>query len=122
MAPATQTGLQGTGEMESTGQLHPDAARQAKRINSPVKSQPLQLGEIIVHGEAELAIQRANQTVQEFLDRFQAGDFGDIDDDVRRFNEEARKTGGDILGIYEICSGAVIWLISDGKTTEVVLP
>jgi len=69
-----------------------------------------------------LAIQRANQTVEEFLDRFRLGDFGDIDDDVRRFNRAALKDGGDILGIYEICSGAVIWIVSDGKTTQVVLP
>ncbi len=82
----------------------------------------IDLGEVIVHGEAELAVQRANQTVQEFLDRFRAGDFGDIDEDMWRFNRAALKDGGDVLGIYEICSGEVIWLISDGKTTEVILP
>ena len=87
-----------------------------------MKSQPLQLGEIIVHDSAALEVQQANQRVEEFLDRFRLGDYGDIDQETRQFNEEARKTGGDILGIYETCSGSIIWIISDGKTTEVVLP
>jgi hypothetical protein len=82
----------------------------------------IELGEVIIHGEAELAIQRARQTVQEFLDRFQAGDFGDIDAETRQFNEQALKDGGDLLGIYEICSGLQLWVIGDGKQTDVALP
>lgn len=82
----------------------------------------IELGEVIVHGEAELAVQRANQTVQEFLDRFQAGDFGDIDAETRQFNEVALRDGGDVLGIYEMCSGLPLWIIGDGKQTDVVLP
>jgi hypothetical protein len=80
------------------------------------------LGEVIIHGEAELAIQRANQTVQEFLDRFRAGDFGDIDAETRQFNEAALRDGDDMLGIYELCSGLPLWIIGDGKQTDVVLP
>jgi len=82
----------------------------------------IELGEVIVHGEAELALQRANQTVQEFLDRFEAGDFGDIDAETRQFNAQAMKDGGDLLGVYEICSGLPLWIIGDGKQTDVVLP
>jgi hypothetical protein len=82
----------------------------------------IDLGEIIVHGEAELALQQANQKVEEFLEHLRLGDYGDIDQETRRFNEEALKDGGDILAIFKICSGAVIWLICDGKTTEVLLP
>lgn len=82
----------------------------------------IELGEVIVHGEAELAVQQARQTVQEFLDRFQAGDFGDIDGETRQFNEQALKDGGDLLGVYEICSGLQLWVIGDGKQTDVVLP
>ena len=82
----------------------------------------IELGEVIVHGEAELALQQANQEVEEFLERMRLGDFGDIDAEVCQFNEQAIQEGGDILAIFEICSGAVIWLISDGKTTEVILP
>lgn len=82
----------------------------------------IHLGEVIVHGEAELAVQRANQTVQEFLDRFQAGDFGDIDAETRSFNEQALRDGGDVLGIYEMCSGLPLWIVGDGERTDVVLP
>jgi len=84
--------------------------------------QEIALGEVIVHDDADLAVQQANQTVQEFLDRFQAGDLGDLDDELRQFNEDAKRNGHDILGCYRICSGLPLWIIGDGKTTEVVLP
>ena len=32
------------------------------------------------------------------------------------------KDGGDVLGIYELCSGLPLWIIGDGKQTDVVLP
>ena len=81
----------------------------------------IELGEVIVHGDAELAIQRARQTVQEFLDRFRAGDFGDIDAETRQFNDAALKDGGDVLAIYELCSGWPLFIVGDGKRTEVVV-
>lgn len=84
--------------------------------------QRLALGEIIIHGDAEREVQQANQTVQEFLDRFQAGDLGDLDDEIRQFNEAALRDGGEVLGRYELCSGLPLWIIGDGKITEVVLP
>ena len=43
----------------------------------------IDLGEIIVHPNAEHAVQQAHQKVEEFLERFRIGDFGDIDDETR---------------------------------------
>jgi len=80
------------------------------------------LGEVIVHGEAELAIQQAGQTIQEFLDRFEADDLGDIDAETRQFNQDSRRDGEDVLGCYELCSGLPLWIIGDGESTEVILP
>lgn len=80
------------------------------------------LGEVIVHGNAERAIQDAHQRVEEFLDQFQRGDFGSIDRETHEFNKNALRHGGDLLGCYELCSGVPLWIISDGHTTEVVLP
>jgi hypothetical protein len=43
----------------------------------------IELGQVIVHWEAEIALQQANQKVEEFLDRLRHEDFGDIDQEVR---------------------------------------
>jgi len=83
----------------------------------------IDLGEIIVHGNAERAVQECNQTVQEFTDRFRAGDLGDnIDDDLRQFNEAALQDGGDVLGVYQLCSGLPLWIVGNGRVTEVFIP
>jgi len=82
----------------------------------------IDLGEIIVHPNAEHAVQQAHQKVEEFLERFRIGDFGDIDDETRQFNKQALKEQGDVLGIYEMCSGLPLWILSNGRVTEVILP
>ena len=82
----------------------------------------IQLGEIIVHDNAAIGVQQANQKVEEFLDRFRIGDYGDIDQEIRQFNEDALKNGGDVLGCYEMCSGLPLWIVSNGKTTQVFIP
>jgi len=82
----------------------------------------IDLGQIIIHPDAEHAVVQANQKVEEFVDRFHLGDFGDIDAETRQFNEDALRDGGDVLGCYELCSGLPLWIIGDGKTTVVLLP
>lgn len=82
----------------------------------------IDLGHIIIHPDAEHAVVQANQKVEEFVDRFRLGDFGDIDAETRQFNEDALRGGGDVLGCYEMCSGLPLWIIGDGKTTVVLLP
>jgi hypothetical protein len=82
----------------------------------------IELGQVNVHPAAEDAVAQGNQRVEEFLDRFRIGDYGDIDQEVRHFNEHALKNGGDLLGIYQTCGGDTIYVISSGTTTEVILP
>jgi hypothetical protein len=82
----------------------------------------IELGKVIVHDNAEMELRRCNQRVDEFLNKFSSADFGDIDAETRAFNEAALKDGGDVLGVYELCSGLPLWVIGDGKQTDVVLP
>ncbi len=81
----------------------------------------IELGEIIVHDNTAEALHRAHQRVEDFLEEFASGNFGDLDAEGYEFNRQALKDGGDVIGCYEICPDEVIWIISDGKTTTVVL-
>ena len=113
MAPANQARLQGSGEMEPSGQLHPNAARQVKGVD-PTMS--IQIGEVIVHPEVEHALGQCGQHVQEFVDRFAAEDFGDIDAEIHEFNQQALKDGDcDVVGIYQTCGDDTIYVISNGN-------
>lgn len=82
----------------------------------------IELGKVIVHDNADMELRRCNHRVEEFLEKFRNADFGDIDADVRQFNEAALRDGGDVLGIYEMCSGLQLWIIGNGKQTDAVLP
>ena len=64
-----------------------------------------------------------------FLNRHITGDWGDLDDEDKRLNDEALKDGSRLLSAYTLKSGARIWVITeavsdDGKraSTCVLLP
>jgi hypothetical protein len=82
----------------------------------------IELGQIIIHPDAERALRQCNQNAEEFLDRFHRGDWGDVDSETHGFNQAALQEGSDVLGAYEMCSGDVLWIIGDGKKTDVLLP
>lgn len=82
----------------------------------------IELGQIIVHDNADMELRRCNQRVEEFLEKFRNADFGDIDAETRQFNEAALRDGDDVLGIYETCSSLQLWIIGNGRITEVILP
>ena len=82
----------------------------------------LELGKIVVHDTAAGALQRANQRVEELLEEFASGNFGDLDAEDYERNRQALKNGGELLAIFQLCTKEVIWIVSDGKTTEVFVP
>jgi len=82
----------------------------------------IELGKIVVHDTAAGALQRAHQRVEELLEEFAGGNFGDLDAEGLEFNRQALKNGGELLGVYELCTNVVIWIVSDGETTEVFVP
>ena len=82
----------------------------------------LELGKIVVHDTAAGALQRAHQRVEELLEEFASGNFGDVDAEDYERNRQALKNGGELLAIFQLCTKVVIWIVSDGKTTEVFVP
>lgn len=75
------------------------------------------------------AIREAGQTPGELLGRHAAGDWGEVDADDRRLNDEALLDGSRILSAYTLRTGVRIWAITeaagdDGKraATTLLLP
>jgi len=77
------------------------------------------LGQVIVTPAAQFAVEQAHQRVDEFLERHQAGDWGDVDEHTRRLNEEGL---GPILSVHETCAGEALWVVTENGTTTVFLP
>jgi len=59
-----------------------------------------------------------------FLIRHMTGDWGDLDAEVKRLNDEAVKNGSRILSSYTVSNGAKVWVITeaDRSSTTILLP
>jgi hypothetical protein len=87
-----------------------------------MKDAKVPLGQVVVTPAAQLAVEQAHQRIDEFLERHQAGDWGDADEQLRRMNEEALRSRGPIVSIHETCAGETLWVVTEDGTTTVLLP
>jgi hypothetical protein len=74
-------------------------------------------------------IHEAGQSALQFLARHVAGDWGDLDDEDKRLNDEALKDGSRLLSAYNLRSGVRIWVITEAAddsghraATTILLP
>lgn len=83
-------------------------------------------GEIVITRGASSLARRLNDviTINESLDRFKNGDWGDVNANDAKLNDEAVKNNGQILGSYQFVNGDSFWIITDygHKVTTVLLP
>lgn len=84
------------------------------------------LGRIVVtDGVMRLGItQTAKDEGFAFLGRHARGDWGDVDAEDRKTNDDAVKYGARILSVYTTKSGTKIWIITeaDRSATTILLP
>ena len=82
------------------------------------------MGRVVATPGALAALELANQSADEFLHRHQGGDWGDVDESDRQFNEIAIEEGNRILSAYVLRTGDRIWIVteSDCRSTCVLLP
>lgn len=58
-------------------------------------------------------LERAEQSVWEFLARHLAGDWGVVDSDDKTANDEAIRDGSRLLSAYVLKTGQKIWIITE---------
>lgn len=82
------------------------------------------LGRILSTPGALTALEEANQSPAEFLDRHVRGDWGDVDHEDKEANEAALRDGTRILSSYKTKAGVKLWVITeaDRSATTVLLP
>jgi hypothetical protein len=72
-------------------------------------------GRVVATPGALDALAKAGQQPSEFLDRHIVGDWGTLDDDDRRSNDEAVWDGSRILSAYILKTNEKIWIITEAE-------
>ncbi|SRR5579875_937761 len=71
------------------------------------------LGQQVATPGALKAIHEAGQSALQFLARHAACDWGDLDDEDKRLNDESIKDGSRLLSAYTLRTGQRIWIITE---------
>ncbi len=81
-------------------------------------------GQIVTSPGVLAALQEAEQSVGEFLQRHGTGDWGEVDEDHRQQNARALERGLRLLSIYRTCRDTELWCITEAgrSVTLLVLP
>lgn len=87
-----------------------------------VKNPRFALGQVVATPGALELLERAGQTVWEFVARHVQGDFGEVEAEDRQANEDAIRHGERVLSSYTLRTGATIWVITEAdRSSSVVL-
>jgi len=77
-----------------------------------------QLGQIVATPGALVALATSGENAAEFLKRHVRGDYGVIDEEDRRLNDEAIQEGNRILSAYVLKNGERLWIITQADRSS----
>jgi hypothetical protein len=82
------------------------------------------LGKLVATPGALEALATSGENAAKYISRHVAGDFGDIDQEDKRLNDEAIEQGERILSAYVLKTDERIWIITeaDRSSTCILLP
>lgn len=80
------------------------------------------LGQVVITPGANAALDR--EDVVKGLRRHHSGDFGDMCEEDKAYNQEALETGGRIMSAYHDRNDTKFWIITehDRSATTILLP
>ena len=79
------------------------------------KTASFSLGPVVATPGALEALGRNRTTGLEYIQRHSRGDWGDLDDEDKRANDAALRSGARILSAYRLADGTRIWIITDAE-------
>ena len=82
---------------------------------NPPKFDP---GQIVMTAGAVEALANNNELVSRFLIRHVSGEWGKLDSDDQRANDNALKTGFRLLSSYPLSKGDTLWVITEAVDLE----
>lgn len=82
------------------------------------------LGQIVATPGALQALREAGQSAAFFLDRHVAGDWGEVCDEDKGYNDRDLIDGERLLSAYRTLRGVKIWIFTEGdrSSTSIMLP
>ena len=82
------------------------------------------LGQVVATAGALQALENAGQEPEEFLNRHDRGDWGEVSDEDKQENGFSVQQGFRILSAYTTSAGERIWIITeaDRSATTILLP
>lgn len=82
------------------------------------------LGQVVATPGAMRALQKAKQEPEEFLNRHDRGDWGEVPEEDKQENEFSLQHGFRIFSAYTTSAGERIWIITeaDRSATTMLLP
>lgn len=82
------------------------------------------MGRIVATPAALRALGKSKETAAAYLQRHAKGDWGEVDSEDARSNEDALRDGERLLSVYVLKSGEKIWIITeaDRSVTTILLP
>jgi hypothetical protein len=86
--------------------------------------QRFRLGQVVATPGALAALEEAHQSPQEFLERHQSGDWGEVGAEDWKENELSVRKNFRVLSAYTLSTGTKIWIITeaDRSATTLLLP
>jgi hypothetical protein len=87
-------------------------------------TQKFTLGRVVATPGALEALIVSGETAMPYLDRHASGDWGDLDAEDKRLNDQAISEQTRILSAYTLQNGTRIWIITetDRSVTTILLP
>ena len=91
-------------------------------MNAPRPKFPL--GRVVATPGAIEAMDQAGTAPLSLLTRHQSGDWGDVCDEDRGYNDADIQAGGRLLSAYRLSTGVKVWIITeaDRSATTLLLP
>ncbi len=82
------------------------------------------LGRVVLTPAAAEVLDASGQLPWTFLIRHLSGDWGELDADDKKLNDEAVREGSRILSAYTAANGVKLWAITeaDRSSTAILLP
>lgn len=83
-----------------------------------------ELGQIVATPGALQKLEGNQQTPMEFLHKHSKGDWGEVDGEDAKLNNESVKDGGRIISAYRLADTSKIWIITEANrsATTILLP
>ena len=90
----------------------------AKTVKENNVTAKFDLGHVVATPGALKALEDAGQEPSFFLDQHASGNWGSVNAEDWRLNDEALMDGGRLLSVYQTLRGAKLWIITEAADDD----